>query len=155
IVAALRPLTPSSCSRSKILAADAKGRGKLNCHAAAASTGDPVDPGCLAAEDADFADAFANAEAFNGGVDCYTTGDAAMVEPIIDVVVDYFAMVLRPDPAENDCASQKLEATGRVYERRLRCHAAAVKQGLPPDPACLAGADATVTGLFAKVEAVQ
>jgi len=148
LVAALRPLTPSRCTSAKIVAADLKGRDKLGCHAAAANTGGAVDPACLADAEANFADDFVIAE---GRGDCYTTGDAELIEGAVDGVVVGFTTELRPDLTENECTADKLAGVARGYERRLRCHAAAVSHGLPVDPGCLADADASVSAIFAKV----
>jgi len=150
LVAALRPLTPSRCTSSKIVAVDLKGRDKLGCHSAAANTGGAVDPACLADAEANFADDFVIAE---GRGDCYTTGDAGDIETSIDVVVDAFVFLLRPDLTENECTADKLGAVARGYERWLRCHATAVSHGLPIDPACLLAVDSTLVLTFAKVEA--
>src|SRR5262245_12941412 len=149
LAAALRPLTPSVCSKTKIGATADKGSGKLQCHAAAAKAGGPVDPGCLADEDANFAADFATAELRS---DCYTTGDAAVIETGVDDVVDLFVSVLRPDLSPNGCVAKKLAVTGRGYELRLDCHVAAVRHGLPVDPTCLSAADEFVIQGFANAE---
>jgi len=149
LVAALRPLTPSVCSSTKIGAAAVKGSGKLQCHADAAKAGGAVDPGCLAGEDANFAADFATAELRS---DCYTTGDVAVIEPAIDDVVDIFVSVLRPDLSQNECVAKKLAVTARGYERRLSCDVAAARHGLPIDPACLSAADDFVIEGFANAE---
>ena len=147
LVAALRPLTPSRCTSAKIVAADVKGSDKLGCHAAAASTGGAVDPACLADAEVNFADDFVVAE---GRGDCYTTGDAELIEVAVDGALVGFISELGPDMTQNECTADKLAGVARGWERRLRCHAAAVSHGLPVDPGCLADADASVTAIFAK-----
>ena len=81
--AALRPVsTASSCAASKLRATAKKARTVLTAHARNATSPDPTRlASALADADARFTAAMAKAD---GRDDCFTTGDAATVESIVD-----------------------------------------------------------------------
>ena len=134
MVAALRPVTPSKCTSEKLQAAGRKGRVKLLCHRDGANDGIAVDPSCLTSAEDDFDDNFADAEE---ATDCYTTGDAAVVEAFVDGLVDTVAAQLRPVLTASKCAVIKLTRSGQAYEKLLRCRASSVSNGLPLNPDCV------------------
>ena len=84
------PASRSLCSSSELKATGKKLFGKMNCYAKAAKKFEPVDPACLSKTETKFMTAFGKAEL---KADCYTAGDAATVESIVD-----------------DCVSQLVEA---------------------------------------------
>jgi hypothetical protein len=149
VIAVLRPVTPSKCTTQKLVAAGRKGREKLACHASAANGGSAVSAPCLVDAETDFADAFADGEAAG---DCYTTGDGATVEALVDDLVDDVEAQLRPVLTTTKCAAGKLLVSGRAYERLLRCRAGSVDDGLPLLPDCVADANQQITVGFPEFE---
>jgi hypothetical protein len=81
------------CAAAKLTAAARKHAKKLRCHIRAVSSGESVEPACLAAAEERFAADFAKAEAKGG---CATVGDEAAVEAGIDNCVDTLVGLLPP-----------------------------------------------------------
>lgn len=150
MVAALRPQTPSKCTAAKLKAAGQAGAVAIDCHGNAADAGGPVDASCLQDAATDFAANVADAEELP---DCLTLGDAAAVQALVDDLVDAVAGQLRPALTSSQCASMKLQRTGEAYERRLRCLASSVDNGLPLSPDCVANANVRVTVALPDIEA--
>ncbi len=149
MVAALRPVTPSRCTSQKLSAAGRKARIKLDCHRDAAVDGFVVDPSCLTDAEVDFDENFADAEEDG---DCYTTGDSAAVEALVDDLVDDVVALLRPVLTPSACAAAKLLRSGQAYERLLRCRASSVVNGLPLVPDCVTEANDPITKGFPPAE---
>src|SRR5262245_53107684 len=102
MVAALRPVTPSRCTSFKLIGAAHKGREKLICHGKAAADGVAVDPSCLDDAESGFDDTFVKGESI---ADCYTTGDAAAVEALVDATVASIEAALRPSLTLSKCTA--------------------------------------------------
>ena len=148
-MATLRPGFPSDCTRRKLNAAGGKANGALKCHGGGAKSGDVVSAGCLATEQSQFDSTFSTAE---GKGDCIAPlGDAATVSALVDAFVMDVEVVLRPVPDASGCALQKLVASGREADSKLKCRADAIQTALPADDECLGGSD--LLG-FAEAEAV-
>jgi len=150
MVAALRPVTPSNCTSFKLIGAGKKGREKLICHGKAANDGGAVDPSCLADAEEDFDATFGKGESLP---DCYTTGDAAAVEALVDATVASLEAMLRPSFTQSKCAAAKFVLASRAYEGALRCRATSIDDGLPLIPDCVATDNEQITEGFPKVEA--
>jgi hypothetical protein len=149
MVGALRPVPPSICTNRKLIVTGQTGRRKLICHAQAAADGLAVDADCLADLEAEFFEDFLQAE---GVPDCFTTGDAAAVDALVDALVTIVELQLRPSPAPSHCNAVKLALSGRAFERLVDCRAAAVRDGVPLIPGCVAAGDAQVTEGFPQQE---
>src|SRR5262249_10714748 len=81
---------------AKLKAAAEKHGAKLRCHRKAILAGQPdADPACLAAAEASFEAAFARAEGAGG---CVTSGDAPIVEGVVDACVSTLVDLLPPHP---------------------------------------------------------
>jgi hypothetical protein len=152
MMAALRPVTPSKCTSFKLAGAGRKGREKLICHGKAADDGGAADPSCLADAEEDFDVFFVKGESL---VDCYTTGDAAAVEALVDATVASIEAQLRPSLTPSKCALGKFVLASRAYEGVLKCRATSIDDGLPLIPECVATDTQQITLGFPKVEGEQ
>jgi hypothetical protein len=139
------------CAAGKIKATGKKTQGKLKCEAKAVGKNDPVDAGCLAKVEEQFAGAFEKVDDKGG---CVTTNDAAALESEVDgFVADVLAAL--PDGGTDDgrkCAAAKIKATGKKAAGKLKCHTKAVAKGRAPDPDCLAKVEAKLASVFMKAE---
>src|SRR5262249_3815901 len=77
----------------KLKAAKRKADAELRCQKKALTTGQPVDPACVAKAQAKFAQAFANAEAKGG---CKNEGDAPQVQDTVELFVDDVVTTVGP-----------------------------------------------------------
>jgi hypothetical protein len=143
-------LPKSKCSSKEIAAAGKKAGGKAKCHAKAAGKGIAVDDGCLTKEEGKFAKAFAKAQQHD---DCVAAVSAPAVESQVDAfITELVGQTTAGSSAESKCAAKQIAAGGKKASDKTKCHAKAVKKGLPVDPACLGKAETKFTGAFAKAE---
>jgi len=144
----------TTCGLKKRAAADKLASGLLKCVATAVGKGVAVDPACGDKSALKFQMLFAKAEGAGG---CLASGDAGGVESVVEsCVADVRSALATPSDAAgpaSKCASAKLKSTGKKLTMKLKCHATAVKKPAPVAPACLAKAETTFVGGFAKAEA--
>jgi hypothetical protein len=92
---AAMPTSAAKCANAKLKATAKKASDKLACHAKAVVTGAAVDPDCLAKAETKFTRAFTRAELAGG---CFTTGDALVLEAVVDAFVSEAAVMLPTGP---------------------------------------------------------
>jgi hypothetical protein len=96
---------PSKCDAKKLQAGTKKAAEKAGCHAKAVRKGVPVDGACLGKAEAKFSAAIGKAET---RTDCTNTGQAAVLEAIVDAyVTDLVSELTTATP--NCCAPARIE----------------------------------------------
>ena len=110
------------------------------------------DARCLDRADGTFVAAFSKAEQ---RADCTTVGDVARVDATVDACVGTLASQLgttSSPPGSAPCVVAKLRATGNMMRANIKCQVRASHPGGAPDPACLDGAERSLSARFAKAE---
>jgi cysteine-rich repeat protein len=139
------------CGASKLKATGKKCYAKAKCGAKAAASGEEIDISCMDKAEAKFLSTFSRAEARGG---CFTSGDASAIEAKVDAHDEDVRDELWTNAlTENDCASAKLRAAGRLCSCELNCFSRAAKRGVPVDVFCQSRCANKFHPVFTKAEA--
>jgi pathogenesis-related protein 1 len=146
------PALAATCNQAKLTAAGKNTASTLLCYARAVNAQASLDARCLERADGAFVAAFSKAEQ---RADCATVGDVATVEATVDACVATLASQLDTSsspPGSAPCVVAKLRATGNMMRAKIKCHVRVSHGGGAPDPACLDGAERSLSVRFAKAE---
>lgn len=151
---ALAGLPPAQkCSLAKSTAALKKFAAKMKCHQKGIAKGSAVDAQCLTKAESKFAAAIMKAEEPGA---CLVNGDGDAIESLVDDCVtgiaSYTPPIIPPDRAEQACAVAKSKAAVKKLAAKVKCFQRVFPDGVVPDPACLAAAEAKFNAAIAKAE---
>ena len=126
----------AKCVASKLKAAGKLAQKQLICHSKASKKGLAVDAACLTKAGDGFSSSFAKAESKGG---CLTTGDASVVERLVDGSTNITVGSLAPLAVASVCTASKLKFSGKRASSMLKSHSKAMKKSdstkLPGDVA--------------------